>query len=94
MERTRIRMHPGEVLAEDFLGPLGMSGRQLADAIGVPPSRVTDLIRQRRGMSADTAIRLGRYFGTDPRYWLNLQIEHDLSRAEAEGDYSAIRRRA
>jgi len=94
MTRTRIRTHPGEVLAEEFLAPLGMSGRQLAEAIGVPGNRITDLIRERRGMSADTAIRLGRYFGTDARFWLNLQIAHDLSRAEAEGDYSHVRRRA
>ena len=90
----RIRTHPGEVLAEEFLAPLKMSGRQLAEAVDVPSNRITEMIRERRGMTADTAIRLGRYFGTTPRFWLNLQIAHDLSRAEAEGDYTSVRRRA
>ena len=71
-----------------------MSGRQLAEAVDVPSNRITEMIRERRGMTADTAIRLGRYFGTTPRFWLNLQIAHDLSRAEAEGDYTSVRRRA
>ena len=90
----RIRTHPGEVLAEEFLAPLKMSGRQLAEAVDVPSNRITEMIRERRGMTADTAIRLGRYFGPTPRFWLNLQIAHDLSRAEAEGDYTSVRRRA
>lgn len=86
----RVRTHPGEVLAEEFLKPLGLSARALGDAIGVPPNRLTEIMRGRRDVSADTAIRLGRYFGADPRFWLNLQAAHDLSKAEAEHDYSAI----
>ncbi|WP_332689244.1 HigA family addiction module antitoxin [Bosea sp. (in: a-proteobacteria)] len=91
---ARIRTHPGEILREEYLEPLEMSARALAKALGVPGNRISDILRQRRDVSADTAIRLGRYFGTDPRFWLNLQAAHDLSRAEAEEDYSAISPRA
>lgn len=91
---ARIRTHPGEILREEYLLPLGMSARALAKALDVPGNRISDLVRQRRDVSADTAIRLGRYFGTDPRFWLNLQAAHDLSRAEAEQDYSAVNPRA
>lgn len=94
MARVRIRTHPGEVLREEFLIPAGMSARQLAVAIGVPGNRISDIVRERRGMTADTAIRLGRYFGTDGRFWMNLQQSHDLSKAEAETDYSKISPRA
>jgi antitoxin HigA-1 len=90
----RIRTHPGMILKDQFLVPLEMSARQLADAIGVPPNRITELIRERRGMTADTALRLGRYFGTTANFWLNLQYAHDLSKAEAETDYSKIQPRA
>lgn len=89
---ARVRTHPGEVLAEEFMKPLGLSARALGEAIGVPGNRISDIVRQRRDVSADTAIRLGRYFGTDPRFWLNLQTAHDLSRAEAEHDYSSVPR--
>lgn len=91
---SRIRTHPGEVLREEFLEPLGLSARRLAKALGVPGNRISDLARERRDVTADTAIRLGRYFETDPRFWLNLQLAHDLSKAEAAADYSAIRPRA
>lgn len=90
----RIRSHPGEILALEFLEPLGLSARGLAAAIEVPANRISDIVRGRRDVSADTAIRLGRYFGTDPRFWLNLQAAHDLSKAEAERDYSGIGPRA
>jgi antitoxin HigA-1 len=90
----RIRTHPGEVLREEYLEPLGLSARALAEAIGVPANRMSEIIRERRSMTADTAIRLGRYFGTDPRFWLNLQMAHDLSKAEAATDYSAVPTRA
>ena len=86
----RIRTHPGEVLAEEFMAPMGLSARQLAAALHVPANRISDVIRERRIITADTAIRLGRYFGTDPRFWLNLQIAHDLSRAANEADYSDV----
>jgi addiction module HigA family antidote len=90
---TRLRTHPGEVLAEEYLKPLGLSASALAQAIGVPGNRISDIVRQRRDVSADTAIRLGRYFAVDPRFWLNLQAAHDLSRAENENDYSGLRAR-
>ena len=90
---ARVRTHPGEVLREEFIAPLGMSARTLAKAVSVPANRITEIIRGERDVSADTAIRLGRYFGTDPRFWLNLQAAYDLSVAEAGHDYSTIRRR-
>jgi addiction module HigA family antidote len=68
--RRRLRTHPGEVLREEYLVPLGMSARTLAKALGVPANRVSEIVRGTRDVSADTAIRLGRYFGTDPRFWL------------------------
>lgn len=92
--RSRIRTHPGEVLREEYLEPLGLSSRQLAEAISVPSNRISDIVRERRGLTADTAIRLGRYFRTDPRFWLNLQSSYDLSKAEAEFDYSDVPERA
>ena len=90
----RLRTHPGEVLAEEYLKPLGLSASALAQAIGVPANRITDIIRQRRDVSADTAIRLGRFFDVDPRFWLNLQAAYDLSLAENKHDYSSVRPRA
>ncbi len=90
----RLRTHPGEVLAEEYLQPLGLSASGLAQAIGVPPNRISDIIRKRRDVSADTAIRLGKFFAVDPRFWLNLQTAYDLSRAESEHDYSSVRPRS
>ncbi len=90
----RVRTHPGEILREEFLGPLGMSARALAKALDVPANRLTEIMRGERDVSADTAIRLGRYFGTDPRFWLNLQSAYDLSKAEKQHNYSSIRRRS
>ena len=69
----RLRTHPGEILAEEYLKPLGLSANALAQAIGAPSNRISDIIRRRRDVSADTAIRLGRFFSVDPRFWLNLQ---------------------
>ncbi len=80
---ARIRTHPGEVLAEEFMKPIGLSARALAAELDVPPNRISEIIRQRRGVTADTAIRLARRFGTTPRFWMNLQVAHDLSVAEA-----------
>lgn len=89
----RVRTHPGEVLREEYLVPLGMSARALATALSVPPNRVTEIMRGERDVTADTAIRLARYFDTDPRFWLNLQTAHDLSKAAQRHDYSKIARR-
>ncbi|MGO9544447.1 MAG: HigA family addiction module antitoxin [Rhodomicrobium sp.] len=86
----RIRTHPGEVLAEEYMKPLDLSANALGSAIGVPGNRISDIARQRRGVTADTAIRLGRFFEVDPRFWLNLQASYDLSVAESEHDYSEV----
>lgn len=80
-------VHPGEVLRLDFLEPLGISQHALAKAIGVPPQRVLGIVHGRRAVTADTALRLGRYFGVEPQLWLNLQTRYDLDHAEdALGD--------
>ena len=75
-------VHPGEVLREDFLVPLGTNANALAKALNVPAPRINDIVRERRGISADTAMRLARYFGGDARSWLNLQAAYDLRVAE------------
>ncbi|MEO5596556.1 MAG: HigA family addiction module antitoxin [Lysobacteraceae bacterium] len=75
-------VHPGEILREDFLLELGMSANALAKALNVPAPRVNDIVRERRGVSADTALRLARYFGGDAQSWLNLQAAYDLRLAE------------
>ncbi|MGZ8323254.1 MAG: HigA family addiction module antitoxin, partial [Rhodoplanes sp.] len=67
---TRMRTHPGEVLKEDYLVPLGMSARALAAELDVPANRVSEIVRGQRDVTADTALRLARYFETDPRFWL------------------------
>jgi addiction module HigA family antidote len=71
-------IHPGEVLIEDFLAPLGVSQYRLAHDISVPPRRINEIVHGTRGVSADTALRLARYFGTTDRFWLNLQARYDL----------------
>lgn len=75
-------VHPGEILREDFLVELGMSANALARALNVPAPRINDIVRERRGVSADTALRLARYFGGDAQSWLNLQSMYDLRMAE------------
>lgn len=83
MFRNGMRpVHPGEVLREDFLAALGMSANALAKALNVPAPRVNDIVRERRGVSADTALRLARYFDSTPQFWLNLQTAYDLRVAE------------
>ena len=77
--------HPGEVLRKDFMEPCGLSATALAKALGVTPPRVNDIVLKRRGITGDTALRLARYFGGDPRDWLLLQAEHDLHVAEVAG---------
>ena len=75
-------VHPGEILREDYLVPLGTNANALANALNVPTPRINDIVRERRGVSADTAMRLARYFGGDARSWLNLQAAYDLRVAE------------
>lgn len=71
-------VHPGEILREDFMVPLGLSANALAKALHVPAGRINDIVLERRGITPDTALRLTRYFGGDARSWLNLQAEYDL----------------
>jgi antitoxin HigA-1 len=71
-------IHPGEILLEDFMKPMGISARQLAADIDVPPSRISELVNGHRPVTADTALRLGLFFDMDPRFWLNLQTEYDM----------------
>lgn len=78
-------VHPGEILREEYLAPLGMSANALAQAIGVPANRISDVIRGRRAVTADTALRLARALKTSPQFWLNLQQNYDLRVAEERG---------
>ena len=71
-------VHPGEVLLEEFLKPMGLSQYRLAKALGVPPQRIGDIVHGRRAVTADTALRLGRFFNMEAQFWLNLQARHDL----------------
>ncbi len=71
-------VHPGEVLLEEFLKPMGLSQNRVALNIGVPPRRINEIILQKRRITADTALRLGRFFGTSPEFWLGLQAQYDL----------------
>jgi len=71
-------IHPGEVLMEEFLEPLGITQHRLAVSIGVPPRRINEIVHGKRRITADTALRLARYFGTTDRFWLNLQTRFDL----------------
>jgi addiction module HigA family antidote len=80
----RIRTSPGEILREEFMKPLGLSGSELARQIKVPANRINDIVRGRREVSADTALRLARYFGTSAQFWLNAQVAYELSLAEAK----------
>jgi addiction module HigA family antidote len=80
----RVHTHPGEILREEFMMPLGLSANALSRALDVPPNRITAIASGDRGVTPDTALRLARYFGTTPDFWLNLQLAHDLSAAQAE----------
>lgn len=80
----RMRTHPGEVLLEEFMAPLGVSRNRLSRDAGLPLSAVSALAAGQRAVTAETALRLARYFGTSAEFWINLQTAHDLSRAEAE----------
>jgi addiction module HigA family antidote len=85
MATNKMRpIHPGEILREEFLAPLEMSANALAMALHVPAPRVNDIVRERRAVTPDTALRLARYFGTTAQFWLNLQSTFDLKQAEGE----------
>ena len=77
-ETVMAPAHPGEILLEEFLGPLGVSQYRLAKAVDVPARRINEIVHGQRRISADTALRLARYFGTSERFWINLQARYDL----------------
>jgi addiction module HigA family antidote len=77
-------VHPGEILAEDFMAPRGLTANRLALDLHIPANRVTEIIRGRRGITADTALRLARYFGTSAELWLGLQADYELRKAKDE----------
>src|ERR1700686_2206894 len=81
MARRKLSpVHPGEILREEFLSPMGISQYRLAKETSVPPRRINEIVRGMRSISADTALRLSRYFGTSERFWLNLQARYDLEK--------------
>ena len=77
-------IHPGEILLEEFLKPLKMSANALSIALRIPAPRINDLVREKRGLSADTALRLARYFGSTAQFWLNLQTAYELKIVEQQ----------
>lgn len=81
MAKLLDEIHPGEILREDFMKPMGITGRQLAADIDVPQSRISELVNGVRPMTVDTAVRLGLFFGMEPRFWMNLQTEYDMRMA-------------
>jgi antitoxin HigA-1 len=82
-QKQLANVHPGEVLSEEFLKPLGISQNRLAREIRVPPRRVNEIVLTKRAITPDTALRLARYFGTSERFWLGLQMDFDLEEAKA-----------
>jgi antitoxin HigA-1 len=83
-EQRGVPIHPGEFLREDFLVPLGLSANALALALRVPVTRISEILRERRGITADTALRLARYFGTTPDFWMKMQMSYDLAVASRQ----------
>ncbi|MDD3765412.1 MAG: HigA family addiction module antitoxin [Nevskiales bacterium] len=81
MAKKLPNIHPGEILLEEFLQPMGISQNALARAIGVPPRRVNEIVLGKRSVTADTAIRLARHFGTSEKFWMGLQADYDLEEA-------------
>ncbi len=77
-----LPIHPGEILMEEFLEPMGISQYRLAKDISVPPRRINEIVHGKRSITADTALRLGRFFGMSPQFWLNLQTRFDLEMTE------------
>ncbi len=82
MRKKMAPIHPGEVLSEEFLKPMGLSRSRLAADIRVPARRINEIVSGKRGMTAETALRLGRYFGISPQFWLGLQSQYELDVAE------------
>ena len=83
MVKTRLNpVHPGEVLVEEFLKPMGLSQNRLANALGVPARRINEIALQKRAITADTALRLAKHFGNSPQFWLGLQMDYELDVAK------------
>jgi len=90
--RNKMRpVHPGEILREEYLTPLGMSANALAKVIKVPANRVSEIVREKRSITADTAVRLAKAFRTTPEFWLNLQQNYDLREAEQKLSSSELK---
>ena len=83
-------IHPGEILREEFIKPHGLSSRKLAQELGVPAPRINDIVLERRGITADTALRLAKFFGTTPKFWMNLQVSYELRAAEDAQKNTAV----
>ena len=92
MKKPLKNAHPGEVLLEEFLKPLGVSQNSLARAVNVPPRRINEIVHGKRSVSADTAVRLSRFFGTSEKFWLGLQDDYDLEEARHKVDLVDIKR--
>ncbi|MCR5507326.1 MAG: HigA family addiction module antidote protein [Lachnospiraceae bacterium] len=92
--KTLNNIHPGEILKEEFLDPMNISAYSLAKEIGIPQSRISSIIRGKRAVTADTAIRLSRFFGTTPDFWLNLQCMYDIEEEEIKkfDDFNSIKK--
>jgi addiction module HigA family antidote len=84
MTKLLDEIHPGEILLEDFMMPMGITARQLSADIDVSPSRISDIVHGNRPITADTALRLGLFFSMEPRFWLNLQSEYDMRIAKRD----------
>ena len=91
MSLLKEPMHPGEVLKELYLLPMEMSAPALAKRLGVPRTRIERLVKGETGVTPDTALRLGKVFGTTPAYWMNMQVNHDVAEARAKVDVSGIK---
>ena len=91
MARKLKPVHPGEILREEFMKPLGLSMNKLALDLRVPVTRIAEIVHERRAISADSALRLGRYFNNPPVFWMNLQVRYDLEVAEDELAHRIVR---
>lgn len=92
MNKQLPQIHPGEILMEEFLEPMGISQYRLAKDISVPPRRINEIVHGKRSITADTALRLGRFFGMSPEFWLNLQTHYDLEVTEDSQVLKIVRR--
>ena len=89
--QSKVLMHPGEFLREEFMKPLGLSSRKIAEMVDVPANRISELVAERRAMTADTAFRLERLFGMPAYIWMGFQQQYEATRTLAENDYSSIK---